>query len=456
MSQDRETTVQIIPKDLLELIPRFDGDQNILNLFIKKCEYILRNFNGPSNPVQQTYLFHCLTSRLCGRAAALISEHDEISTWESLKPLLIQHFGDPRSEECVAIELENLKIKQGETYLQFCNRIQQTRSALCSKVNLLTDANLKAAKIIIYNNLCLNVFLYNLPEDLLRIVRLKNCSTLEDALSVVMEEVNFQFQYNAKNKNKLNTSKPNSYSANFGNNQSLEFRTLPAFKPNFVPSNFATNQQFKPAMPYQMPSNFKPGFKFGIPNQGFSRPGFSQAPGNFKFGIPNQRGFTPNVGNPQNNFKFGIPQQGQPRPFPQFNAQHQSNQQFKFGIPPQQQQFKFGIPPQYQSQRNPPHFQESDASMRTVRPVKQNMLTHVPQTENNDVYLQDYSDLEYVEPQGLECPPDYALYNYEANTYYTDENNCVVENLDLMTCGPENSEENLNFPVPASKTNHQK
>lgn len=65
------------------------------------------------------------------------------------------------SEECIAIELETLKINSGESYLDFRNRIQHTRSTLIAKVNVIDD------------NMALNVFLYNLPEDLLRIVRLK-------------------------------------------------------------------------------------------------------------------------------------------------------------------------------------------------------------------------------------------------------------------------------------------
>lgn len=105
---------------------------------------------------------------------------------------MIQHFGDPRSEECVAIELETLKIKQSESYLQFCSRIQDIRAILISKVNQNSSTTLREAKTIIYNNTSLNVFMYNLPEHMVRIVRIKNPTSLEDALKYVLEEVNFQ------------------------------------------------------------------------------------------------------------------------------------------------------------------------------------------------------------------------------------------------------------------------
>lgn len=184
-----EEQIRIIPRDLLCLIPKFNGEPGHLNLYIRKSQYILRSFSIQGNAAQNLYVFHAITSRLEGKAASLLSEREDITTWEQLCALLLQHFGDPRSEECIAITLESLKIKPGESYIDFCSRIQLTKSALLSKVNLIVDEGVKAAKMIIYNNSALNVFLYNLPEDMIRIVRLKGCTTLEAALSVVTEEI---------------------------------------------------------------------------------------------------------------------------------------------------------------------------------------------------------------------------------------------------------------------------
>ncbi|KOB57846.1 Cytadhesion [Operophtera brumata] len=95
--------------------------------------------------------------------------------------------------------------------------------------------------MIVYNNTALNVFLYNLPEDMIRIVRMKGCSNLENALSIVTEEVNFKFQYNAKNKIlKQTPSQP----PIFQNSQNA-LRPLPVaqgFKPAF---NLVQNNNFK-------------------------------------------------------------------------------------------------------------------------------------------------------------------------------------------------------------------
>ncbi|CAF4748393.1 unnamed protein product [Pieris macdunnoughi] len=283
-------TFKFVPREVLSLIPKYDGTENLLNLFIAKSEYVIKEFRVEGNTAQNLYLFHAITSRLVGKAATLLSENQNITSWDHFKDILTQHFGDPRSEECIAIELESLKIKSGESYIEFCQRIQSVKSSLTSKVNRLTDESIKAAKLIIYNNTALNVFLYNLSEDLLRIVRLKGCTNLESALSVVTEEVNFHYQYSIKNKLWKNSASPQ-------------------------------QNNFKPGIPSQ--NNFKPGIS---PQNNLA----SNVPpqNNFKYGIP-----------PQNNLKYGIPPQNHVK----FGMPTQNN--FKFGIPPQNN-FKFGIPPQ--------------------------------------------------------------------------------------------------------------
>lgn len=192
------TTIEPIPKEIVQLIPVFNGDKRQLNLYFRKCQYVVDRFKGSVE--QNLYVFNVITSRLRDDAAALLSEREDVVTWSMLKELLTQHFGDPRSEACINIELESLKINSGESYLDFCNRIQGVRSLLMSKVNTIDNEELKLAKSVIYNNTALNVFLYNLPENMLRIVRLKSPATLEAALSIVLEEVNFLEQYNTRNR----------------------------------------------------------------------------------------------------------------------------------------------------------------------------------------------------------------------------------------------------------------
>lgn len=372
--EDQGERIKMIPREILCIIPMYDGDEKLLNLFLAKCEYVIRAFHLEGNVSQNLYVFHSVTSRLTGRAATLLSEHQHLTSWIELKEILTQHFGDPRSEECIAIEMESVKIKQGESYSQLCKRIQNVRSSLFAKVNRITDEGIKAAKMIIYNNTALNVFLYNLSEDMIRIVRLKGCSSLEHALNIVTEEVNFLQLYSAKK------PKPN---AVLQSNPQNAFRPLNDVRPSF---SLTPNQHnFKFGIPQnQSPSGFRPNFiqsNRSAPPQGYrlgAQPNMPQR--NFNQGPTSQ--FRPPF--QQGGFRFGVPQQ-----------------QFKFGIPNQQlpnnNQFKFGVQPQNQ-QYTKPRF-DTDVSMRTA-PVRQNMIS---------------DDLFYSE----DSPPyqDYYHDSYDNNCY---------------------------------------
>lgn len=358
--------IQLIPKEIQSIIPRFDGDDKLLNLFISKCEYVIRSFRGESNPAQQVYLYHCITSRLVGKAAVLVSERENVSTWEELKELFVQHFGDPRSEACISIELENMKIKQGESYIDFCHRIQNVRSSLISKINLLTDEGLKAAKYIIVNNTSLSVFMYNLPEDLIKFVRLNKCTTLESALSVVTEEVNFQTRYNAKNKNKnVNHNQPTTSKPNFITPTQQKF----GYSQN--------NAQLKPQQPF--------------------KPNFVPTPNNQKLGNqqPHQ-GFKPN-------FNHNRPFVNQPQQFPRTLNNYKQSGFFKSNP---NQQFRFGI----NNQTPKPH--NTDVSMRTVR---NNML--------NDDEQNDYVDCEYEYEQNYDETCNEEQYENTDDTVNNEEEN---------------------------------
>lgn len=392
--------IKIIPKEVLCIVPKYDGDEKLLNFFISKCEYVIKAFHVEGNLAQNLYVFHCITSKLTGKAASLLSDYQDLTSWVGLKAILTQHFGDPRSEECIAIELEGLKIKQGESFIQFCHRIQNVKSSLFAKINLIGDQGVKAAKMIIYNNTAMNVFLFNLPEDMIRIVRLKGCFTLESALSIVTEEVNFIQQYNAKNnKPKPNTSNqtnlPNALRP-IGNeirpsfNQPMQSNFKFGIPHNQGPVGFRPNFNVVPQNRFPAPQGFRYGTPQNIPQRQFNhspmqqqmRPPFQN--GGYKFGIPQQTGF-----------RFGIPNQQLPSPY----------------------QPKFGLQNQQQPAPKPQHV-DTDVSMRTA-PVRQNMIT-------NELF---YNDEPYQ------------------NDYYTDH--------DINCCELQINEEGYPFPIECNyQENH--
>lgn len=388
--------ITLIPSEMIKLIPIFSGDKRHLGLFLRKCEYVIKKYRG--DEAQNVYVMHTITSRLSGDAAALISEREDVVTWLELQLLLGQHFGDPRSEECIAIELESLRIKHGENYLDFCNRVQSVRSVIISKVNQLKDAQLKESKITIYNNMSLNVFLYNLPENLVRIVRLKAPKTLEEALSVVLEEVNFQEQYNMRNKLHSNS-----------NTKQIPMSAFPMQSNKFINQIQPNSSVFR---------NSQPKFNFGIPQgQHFKVPQTSQQNFGFRsqpFGYkPQQFGYKP--------AQFGYrPQLPSAQPQAMVPQQFGYNPRFNTAVPNQ----SFGHrPPQHLNQFSKPlPNQTTDVSMRTLPPKPQpqqgfrlNEITHNDnEFELNNEYSYDVS-----------CDPyDYS----QENMYYNMIDNPEPEN----------------------------
>lgn len=187
-----------IPNEILEIIPYYGGNHRHLNLFIRKCNYVTSQYKG--GEAQEIYNMRVITSRLTGRAAALVKARKDVLKWDQLKTLLSQHFGDHRSETCIAMKLETMQIHPNERYIQFSKRIQTTRSNLFAKVYQNYDEALRNCKFASYNNTALNVFLLNLPEHLMRIVRLNRPETLEKALEIVLEEEMFHKYYSARNR----------------------------------------------------------------------------------------------------------------------------------------------------------------------------------------------------------------------------------------------------------------
>lgn len=381
----------LIPKEIIAIIPIFSGNTRLLNLFIRKCDYVINKYRG--NAEQDLYVLHTVTSRLSEEAAALASERNDITSWEQLKTLLIQHFGDPRSEECIAIELETLKMKHGESYLQFCNRVQSVRSVLISKVNQLLDVNVRNSKVSIYNNLALNVFLYNLPENLIRTVRMKMPPTLEKALEFVMEDVNFYEQYSLRSKmlkpqHTASTLTP----VKFGNHP-------PSQNVPFQPSGFRPN------------INAPPRFSFGIPgNSQFRQPYVN------KFNPQAPTGYRPQFMQPQ---QFGAQRFSQPQ---NFNPRPQ-----QFGYRPQFNQNQFGYRPPH------PKLADNDVSMRTALPPKP-MPTQAQQPQGFRLNELDLGD-------------NYGYENYESydnqEGYYGDMNEydeCYYSQMESTTG---NEQENL-------------
>lgn len=196
-------------------IPLFDGNPKQLNRFIASSENMLKNFQKPSVPADpiNSCLLDTILNKLRGRAADLICSRSELNSWDKIKQTLILSFSDHRGIDCLIQDLINMKPVRNETPLQFGLRIQDTRSLLFAKLNAtISDANEALVQTKHYDSFALKTYINGLPYNLQLVVRLRNPTSLEQAMSFVTEEENFKnfsnpqnFTFNA---NRQQNSKP--------------------------------------------------------------------------------------------------------------------------------------------------------------------------------------------------------------------------------------------------------
>lgn len=98
---------EMIPNEMIKLIAHYDGNPKLTHLFLKiyKCEYLLSMYKGKKD--QDKFNFQVITSRFTGNAASLIGEREDIKTYNDLKAVIKQHFGNLLSEENLSLKLMN-------------------------------------------------------------------------------------------------------------------------------------------------------------------------------------------------------------------------------------------------------------------------------------------------------------------------------------------------------------
>jgi len=406
-------------------IPTFDGNPKHINRFISSCENFFTAHKDLTNPAAaiNTCLFDTVLNKLTGRAADLVASRVELTSWELLKQSIISTFADQRSIDCVVQDIICCRPKKDESPQQFGLRLQDIRSLLFSKINVSSDPKeLKLLRISEYSNLVLKTFINGLNYQMQLIVRIKSPKTLEEAMSLALEEENFM---NYKNRNF--DSKPTPQHQTHTPNQNTN--TQQTFRPQFNNHNryFATprRQIFNkfPQNPHTFNNNNNPQFRQFHPGYPFRPPqpqqNFNQQPyNNFNnFNNRNQNNFNHNNKRPatssivrQNNFNRGEPMDTssgntvihnaiQAQGNPKFTLENHSNENYQSS---QENQFNY-------------HYND--------------------QSHDNSDYTQEYDYNNYYD----QCGNEYL--DYEPN--YDTQNNSNYDAPDQSNSN-ENFQESLN------------
>lgn len=191
--QERPINYQLL-KLYIDTIPNFSGESSTIEIFFEHCESLLTtyaNIRNPADPLNG-FLIRAIISKFSGNALVLVGSRPEITDWNELKELLRLTFGDQRNLDCLVQEMIIMRPFKNENFISFGQRIQKCRSGIASKLKSMniTIAE-RALQIKNYENLALKTYIRGLTGRVQDMVRLRAPTSLELAISYVLEEENF-------------------------------------------------------------------------------------------------------------------------------------------------------------------------------------------------------------------------------------------------------------------------
>lgn len=281
---------------LSSLIPEYHGDQSTLSDFISACDFV---FEQIDENLVQGFLF-VVKNKLLGKAKQFISSRN-INDWESVKQLLIGHFGDCRDTESLLRDLTACVQKPNETPRVFVQRIEDLLTKLRNVISL--DVNLNNVTKQVLNNshekIALKTVLAGLGDPIGSIIRSQRPGSIDEAIHFLIEEENI---YYLKNKNSSRENKQSSKivpKSNFSHDFKRENKFCSYCKnPGHIiadcrkrafnnqqrnglqnstrPTNFSSNNNYNPDRPPGNQAGPSTSFNRPIQNNNYNRPSVIQ------------------------------------------------------------------------------------------------------------------------------------------------------------------------------------
>lgn len=188
------TSAQKFDLKNLNIISPFDGNPCELYNFLKVSQTFLTIYFNEEDPgcVQNLLLFEGIKSRLEGRAREVISIYGA-NTWDEIKSVLTQNFGDQRDENSLNRDLVNLR-QTNETPQQFYEKIMSILNIICNYIEIHNvDNNIKISKKNFFTQQALVTFLAGLKEPLGSTIRAMRPKCLATAMQFIVEENNIRY-----------------------------------------------------------------------------------------------------------------------------------------------------------------------------------------------------------------------------------------------------------------------
>lgn len=196
-SVNSKKMAQMEMRDIVKLVPEYDGKEKFLDTFIKKIdrlwEYIADNEDADKNQ-----LLLVLQVKLVGKAAEAVQDN-EFQNWQSVKEALIAKITPNRNTEKSELKLCATKQKPGESIEDYAQRIEDALSALNRSFpqeeqnEAIKKANDRKAKTSFENGLY-STFLKNQVIG-------QNCTTFRNSVDYVIEQDSRRAELKPKSNN---------------------------------------------------------------------------------------------------------------------------------------------------------------------------------------------------------------------------------------------------------------
>lgn len=181
---------------ILETIPDYNGDKDLLEIFISACDNFHSKYYSRNNAELNQFIYQAILGKLKGNALLIIASRTELNTWPQIKDELRNVYGERLSLDNLEQVLMTCSLQKNESYQNFAKRLQLVRSKLALKLKTLPSSDMDAASKQIhlrqYDNLALKIFVRHLDRRLRdKIITLKP-TNLEQAMALVQEDQNFE------------------------------------------------------------------------------------------------------------------------------------------------------------------------------------------------------------------------------------------------------------------------
>ena len=225
--------------DAIKSLPEFNGNARLLFDFVSNVEEILGIIEAAEGSAVHKIWMRAIRNKIVGNANEVLDTYGTTLNWPEIKSNLTSHYSDKRNEMSLIGDLH--KLFQKDTIENFYCKIIELLSNLNNQVNMHeTNPAVKASKITLYHDLCLNSFVANLKEPLGSVIRARAPNNLKQAFEFCITEQNIHY---SKKEQNLQRNIPN-FSSRRPNNFQAQGQQPRFSYMNQTANNFPQNSHF--------------------------------------------------------------------------------------------------------------------------------------------------------------------------------------------------------------------